>query len=200
MKKIIFGVGIILVLVGALYFVYFYLWQPIQSKTTVKEDIMSKKLLTSNSGEEVILPTDHIKIVVSGGGEYGGFNPSAGETITLTEDGKVLKKGGSLYGGKAATGYSIEKALVKSLARYIVVKGFFSMLPKYDCVKSDTECEGAKHRYPSPTPLVISAEIGSKSNTVEVAILRGVGKVYVSYPKELDEIYARFNETVTPSL
>jgi hypothetical protein len=134
-----------------------------------------------------------IEIKMEGGGFYGGANPVSENTRLIKNDGTVVIRNKQLYTGGKERIFSIPRAGVEVLARFISDKGFFNMKTLYDCDQSNRECQERKRKYPPAVPLRLDVTIDQAGKQVTVSVYE---KGMVNYPDEFELIVNRINELV----
>jgi len=134
-----------------------------------------------------------IEISLTGGGIYGGINPTIENIKEIKNKGEVLLSSAALYTGSQKDSKKISRARVENLAGYIIGHDFFKMKDVYDCKPRDKNCELRKTGYPPAVPLVISVTIGNLSKTITVTVFE---KGAADYPEDLEAIVNKINEAV----
>lgn len=134
-----------------------------------------------------------IEISLSGGGIYGGINPTTENKKTIKNNGETTIIYKSLYGSSSRQTYLIKREELENLAQFIVDNGFFNMKDVYDCSTFNLKCEDRKNRYPPAVPLIIDVTIGEMKKKVIVTVYE---KGMVDYPKKLDKIVDKINKTI----
>jgi hypothetical protein len=132
-----------------------------------------------------------IEIKMEGGGFYGGANPVTENTKLIKSDGTVVIRNKQMYSGGEEMTFSIPRAKVEELVRFITDKGFFQMQSLYDCDPSNRECRERKRKYPPAVPLKIDVTIGQIRKQVTVTVYE---KGMVEYPDEFVLIANRIDE------
>jgi len=138
-----------------------------------------------------ITPDTFIEISLTGGGIYGGINPTIQNAKEIKNNGEILLSSQALYTGSQKYSKKISRAQVEDLAGYIIDRGFFKMKDVYDCRKGDKNCELRKTGYPPAVPLRINAKIGNLSKTITVTVFE---KGAADYPEDLEAIVNNINE------
>ena len=134
-----------------------------------------------------------IEISLTGGGIYGGINPTIENVKEIKNNGEILLSSKALYTGSQKYSKKNSRAQVEDLAGYIMDRDFFKMRDVYDCRKWDKNCESRKSNYPPAVPLTISVTIGNLSKTITVTVFE---KGAADYPKNLEAIVTKINEAV----
>jgi hypothetical protein len=136
-------------------------------------------------------PDSHIEISITGGGFYGGINPTTENRLTVHSDGRVIVSHGSLYGGASEKSYTAPRDQVLELAGEIAALGFFSMDELYDCKAGHKKCELRKTNYPPAVPIEVEVRIDNDHHRVKVTVF---DNSMVRYPEELDQIVVKVRE------
>ena len=134
-----------------------------------------------------------IEITLTGGGIYGGINPTIENVKEIKSNGEILLSSKALYTGSQKYSKKISRAQVEELAKFIIGRGFFKMRDVYDCRTGDKNCESRKKNYPPAVPLTISVTIGNLSKTITVTVFE---KGAADYPEDLEDMVTKINEAV----
>ncbi len=134
-----------------------------------------------------------IDINMDGGGFYGGVNPVTENTRLIKNDGTVVIRNKQLYTGSGEKTFSIPRAKVEELARFITDNGFFQMKELYDCDQSNQKCQDRKIKYPPAVPLKIDVTIGQVKKQVTVTVYE---KGMVDYPDGFELIANKIDELI----
>jgi hypothetical protein len=140
-----------------------------------------------------ITPDTFIEITMTGGGIYGGINPTIENKKVINNNGEVLLSSQALYTGSQKYSKNISRAQVEELAKFIAGRGFFSMKDVYDCRRGDKNCELRKTGYPPAVPLTISVTIGNLKKSITVTVFE---KGAADFPENLEAIVNKINEAV----
>ncbi|MBP7821370.1 MAG: hypothetical protein KA010_00510 [Saprospiraceae bacterium] len=130
----------------------------------------------------------YINIEVTGGGYYGGIDPTYRDYILIKNDGRIIKEYKGQNSGLIVNKKTISRFELEQLAAYMVEKKFFTCNNNYDC--NTGICTKRKTLKPYPIPLRIGFTYGSRHKVISIQVwgLDEKGIQYVDYPKELDEI------------
>lgn len=135
--------------------------------------VISTSLFYQSYGNSINIDIEHanfIEIVMSGGGFYGGINPTIENRILISNNGNIIITHNSLYGNRTKKILYISKEKVKDLTGFIIKKGFFKMKDIYDCNPGDRECNDRKRLYPPAIPLTLSVTIDNIKKKVVVTV------------------------------
>jgi hypothetical protein len=135
--------------------------------------VISTAQFYQSYGNSINIDIEHanfIEIVMSGGGFYGGINPTIENRILISNNGNIIITHNSLYGNRTKKILYISKEKVKDLTGFIIKKGFFKMKDIYDCNPGDRECNDRKRLYPPAIPLTLSVTIDNIKKKVVVTV------------------------------
>ena len=133
---------------------------------------------------------DYISIEVTGGGFYGGLNPTLRDYIHIKSDGRLIKEHKSRENGLSVIKKNIPRAELERFAEYVVSQDFFNLERIYDC---ETElCQKRKRQKPTPIPLRVAIAYKERRKVVTIGVFGAdQHKIrYVDYPPALDNIVA----------
>ncbi len=129
-----------------------------------------------------------IQIELTGGGFYGGIDPTVKDYIQIKSDGRLIREFQSINQPLMITKKNIPRQELEEFAEYIMQNKFFEMQRIYDC--NSAQCEKRKLNKPTPIPLRLMITYGDKKKVVTISIWgQDQNKVrYVDYPPSLDYI------------
>lgn len=191
---------------------------PVNTKSTVKENLSKEDLAQKESYEKYakeadsirknnkhwldsvlaslpvkvpvsINPNDYIEIYVSGGGLYGGQNARIYDRLSIFHTGVVQREYKTKLQGEQREEKKISRDELTKLAQYIVDMGFYDFKNDYDCDPNDADCKSRLKRDPQPIPLNVTVAIGARRNKVNVALYApNMETNWVNYPAKMEKI------------
>lgn len=133
-------------------------------------------------------PLEPIEISIIGGGFFGGQNPLIKDYMTINTKGSIVREQEDIDGNKNNRKGNITRQELEDIAYYMREKGFFEMEKVYEC--QSTGCKARADSKPSPIPLRISLQIGSKYHVVQLSIWapNRENRNWVNHPEELNKM------------
>lgn len=113
-------------------------------------------------------------VLLSGGGFYGGINPSSSSRAIRDCGSVVVVRKYLRYETRDSA--SISASQIEEIAAFILENGFFELDTLYDCREDDTACAKVKlGGYPRVVPLTLTVAMGDRAHSVTATVFEFPG-------------------------
>lgn len=160
----------------------------------------SRHASAKNGRPKPVLKSDpqptFIKIELTGGGYYGGIDPTIKDYTVIKTDGRIIREIETLHKGVIKKQMSVSRAVVEKLVDFIMKKNFYKFSNVYDC--ADPDCMSRKAKNPRPVPLRLAVTYGERRKVITIAIWGkdDSGFTHVGYPEDLEIIIQEIQRLV----